>query len=496
MSFGRLSCLSFALALTAAAASAHAASVVDEAASALVKSAEPVTWIEGEQTGSAWKSVIQSPNYQTDRDMGAASVGMGLLSAYDVTGNSAYLHKAEDAGDFLIAAQIPADSGRWPDYFNPTGPAAYGFTSFDDGAAGIADFLWRLYEQSGNARYEGTALAAMNWLASKAEAPQGKVCPSVCFWHWQDPGGKEVFTGMGQGVAGIASAFDAFAGRRAKLDPVGSAHYEQYALAAANWLESQMVRVKLADGEAAAKMPEQPGSRVFDTGYRSGSAGDALLFYQLYRSTGRAQYRRDGDLLMAWVRSVAESDHACAGAKWPIQTEGYGAKLYATGIGEGAAGIGWVALQSYRLLIAREPQLAIKDLELARAAGDWLLSSCAAERKGVDPYWPENQGRHIVHTSLENGAAGVGIFLYDLYGATGSPSYRDGAEGALSWIQSNAFHGHGGSYWCEHVRDGQWHLCGEPSWYWGAAGILDAAARFSGWPLDIPGEQPGFDSQR
>jgi hypothetical protein len=35
--------------------------------------------------GWAWRSSIQAPHYQTDRDVGAASVGEGLLAAYAVT---------------------------------------------------------------------------------------------------------------------------------------------------------------------------------------------------------------------------------------------------------------------------------------------------------------------------------------------------------------------------------------------------------------------------
>lgn len=487
---------SLALSLVAAAGAANASSLVDQAARSLLAGAEPVTWIGGQETGSAWKSVIQSPNYQTDRDIGAASVGMGLLAAYDVTANTDYLKQASSAGDFLVASQVPAESGRWPDYYNPSGPADYASTSFNEGAAGIADFLWQLYERSGNPRYEEVSLAAMNWEISKAEAPTGKSCPPACYWHWQDPAGKQVFTGMGEGVAGIAWTFDAFAHRRARLDPVGSALYERYAEAAASWLEGQMVRVRLPSGEIAAKIPEQPGTDVFDTGYLSGSAGDAFLFYQLYRDTGRAQYRRDGNLLLAWVSAQAERDRTCAGAKWPTQTNGFGAKLYPTGAEDGAAGVGWVALQAYKLLIARDPQRAITDLELARSAGDWLLSSCAAHRDHAKLSWPEVEGRHLAHTGLDSGAAGIGIFLYDLYGATGSPAYHDGAQAAMSWIESAAFHEHGNAYWCEHNRDGQWQLCGDPSWNWGTAGILDMAARFEGWTPDIAAEQPGFDRGR
>lgn len=484
-----------ALALFAATA-ANAASLVENAAHSLLAGAVPVTWIDGRETGSAWKSVVRAPDFGTGRESGAAGTGMGLIAAYDATGNAAYLKSAEAAGDFLVAAQLPAASGRWPDSWNPDGPAGYGFTSFNNGAAGIADFLWRLYERTGNARYERVALSALDWEMSQAAAPNGKSCPAVCLWHWQDPATKQVYAGLGEGVAGIAWTFDAFASRRAGVDPVMSARYEQYAEAGAAWLESQMVHEKLASGQDAARLREEPGSDVFDTGFRSGAAGGAFVFYQLYVSTGRIQYRRDGDALLAWARAQARTDGTCGGLKWPIRTKGYGSNVFATGMDEGAAGIGWVALQAYNLLITRSPRLAIKDLEAARAAGDWLLSPCAMHTEGGRDYWAEEAGRHVVHTGLDTGAAGIGIFLYDLYRATGSPSYRDGAAGALKWIVSAAQHGHSDDRWCEHERNGQWSLCGDPSWQWGAAGIVSMAARLQGSPLDVPGGEPGLDRRR
>jgi hypothetical protein len=353
-----------------------------------------------------------------------------------------------------------------------------------------------LYERTGNARYQATALAAMDWIISKAQAPKGRSCPGVCTWDWQDPASEHVYTGMGEGVAGIAWALDAFAARRSKIDPVGAARFARYAQSAAAWLESQMVPVTLPGGEPAAKMPEEPGRQVYDTGFLSGSAGDAFLFYQLYLSTGRGQYRRDADLLFAWVRAQALTDQSCPGLKWPIQSHGLGSTLYATGVEEGNAGIGWVAIQAYKILVGREPALAVKDLQLARSAGDWLLSSCAGHQNNEKAYWPEDQGRQLVHTSLDNGAPGIGIFLYDLYGVTGAPTYRDGAADARRWIESVAFHDRHGAYWCEHIRSESWHLCGEPSWHWGEAGIVDFAARLQGWSLDIPGEEPGFDHGR
>src|SRR3954466_4168099 len=63
--------------------------------------------------GWAWRSSIQAPHYQTDRDVGAASIGEGLLAAYAVTHDARYRHAAVAAGDFLLGVAEPA-GGRRP----------------------------------------------------------------------------------------------------------------------------------------------------------------------------------------------------------------------------------------------------------------------------------------------------------------------------------------------------------------------------------------------
>jgi hypothetical protein len=484
-----------ALALLGCPVAAVAGSLINEAAHALVARAEPVTWIEGHRTGTAWKSPDGSSGYRTGRGSGAAGVGMALLGAYDTTDNAGYLNAASAAGDFLLSAQVPAVSGRWPAAYNPSGPADTAFTTFEDGAPGIADFLWQLYDRTGNARYATAALAGMDWEISNARAPQGQSCPPVCTWPQQDLSGGGTDNGLGRGIAGIAWAFDAFAERRAGVDPGRSARYAAYARAAAASLENQMVRTKLRDGEAAARIPEKAGAKVFAPGFESGSAGDAFLFYQLYLTTGRAQYRRDGDLLLAGVRADAVTDGSCAGLTWSVDS-GKGKGIRASGVERGNAGIGWVALQVYKLLITREPSLAIKDLELARAAGDWLLSPCAAQTRNGKIQWSTDSRGRQVSTALANGAAGIGVFLYDLYHATGSPSYSEGAAEARKWIASAAQRNRDDVHWCETLRGDAWQSCGEPSWNRGEAGIVDMAARLDGWSLDMPGSEPGFESRR
>jgi Lanthionine synthetase C-like protein len=479
--------LAFVCAVMASNALGQAEDLINAGAHSLATRATPVTWITGAANGYAWQSVIQEPNYQTDRDVGASSVGMGLLAAYDTTGNADYLQYARGAGDFLLAAQTPA--GRWPDYYNPKGPASYGFTSFDDGAPGIADFLWRLYERTADSKYKAAALKAMDWEVSVARGPAGKKCPAqACYWRWFDPPDSNIYTGMGEGVAGIAWTFDEFSRRLSGCDPVRSRRYSKYARAAAAYLESRMNKIRLQDGSMAAKMPEQPASTAFDTGFLSGSAGDAFVFYKLYASTQNPRYLEDANQLFAWVRSQALTSGSCPGVKWHIEESGD--NLVATGVEEGNAGIGWVAIQAAKILAPLDPALAATDLQLARGAGDWLLSSCAAFPEGGGTYWPEDEGRILIHTSLDNGAPGIAVFLYDLYLATGNRAYLSGSQNAETWVRFSKFTDTKGAYWCENRRNGKWHLCGEPSWHWGTAGIINMAARLSGWALDIPGEEP------
>lgn len=414
----------FALAMLASPAASG--SPADQAAQVLVVRAVPVTWIGGEHTGSAWKDPADQ-SWPTGRGNGAAGIGMALLAAYDATGNAAYLKEAGAAGDFLVAAQVPAGSGRWPIAYDPSGPAFAVSTSFEHGVPGIADFLWQLYERDGNARYARAALAGMDWEASQFLLLD------------------EHDNGLAHGLAGIAWAFNTFAERRAGVDSVRSARYSALAQIAAANLQSQMVRTKSPHGGTIARIPEREGGHVFAPGFDEGAAGDAFMFYQLYLATGRPQYRRDGDLLVAGLRADAVTEVSCAGVTWP-STSGANGIIRESGVERGNAGIGWVALQAYRLLIAREPALAIKDLELARAAGDWLLSPCARGKR-------------------DGKSAGVASFLNELYRATGSPSY---AEGALRARKVPAL---------AKIRD--------------EGGIFDEAARLEGWPLEAPAPDLG-----
>ena len=420
-------------------------------------------------TGWAWRSSIQRPHLQTDRDVGAASVGMGLIAAHDVTHNPAFIGAAQQAGDFLISAETPAGSGRWPDYVDPNGAARYGFTSFDDGSAGIADYLWRLYERTGDARYRTAALAGIRWVISQAHRADGVRCPAECRWSWYWPHTAEAYNGIGEGTAGIVWTLDAFARR------TGNAWFEEIALGGARYLERQM--------SPGGAIPETPYGHGYDTGYLSGQAGHAFLFLTLYRHTGNRRWLQDATRLLQWESQHAQPQ-AAGGVAWPIELGPGGSSLRATGVEEGNAGILWVYLQAY------ETTGTPAYLQMARRAAVWLLA--VARHQDGGQAWQEDAGRHLIHTSLDNGAPGIAITLFDLGRVTHDHRYTQAAIAAERWVAAVSRRDPKGIYWYENRHAGSWHIRADPSWHWGTAGIIDMAARLDGWRLDIPGEQPGF----
>ena len=206
--------------------------------------------------GWAWRSSIQAPHYQTDRDVGAASVGEGLLAAYAVTHDARYRRAAVSAGDFLLGVAEPADGGlRWPDWADPSGErSATHYTSFDDGAAGISDYLWRLFRVTREQRFRDGALAGMRWLVAQAE---GASCPETsCSWRWtDDPSWRVGYNGVGMGQAGVVLALDAFA------DRTGDRTFRAYARAGAARLRELTALGTLSAADAASTTrPSKPDS--------------------------------------------------------------------------------------------------------------------------------------------------------------------------------------------------------------------------------------------
>ena len=213
--------------------------------------------------GWAWRSVIQAPHYQTDRDVGAASIGEGLLAAYGVTHDSRYLSAAKAAGDFLLGIAEPESGGlRWPDWADPDGQrSTTHYTSYDDGAAGISDYLLQLSNVTGELRFRTAALGGMRWLVAQAVGPS---CPQIeCTWNWtDDPSDGVAYNGVGMGQAGIVLALDTFA------DATGDSTFREYARAGAARLRAltrdgrrPTAAGVRAPGRVRDRVPERLGRR-------------------------------------------------------------------------------------------------------------------------------------------------------------------------------------------------------------------------------------------
>jgi lantibiotic modifying enzyme len=439
------------------------------------------------QGGWAWKSVIQAPNLQTDRDVGTSSVIIGLLALYDTTHNSAYLSAAEQGGNWLLSV-AQSDSGglRWPDYSNQTDDVAdTHFTSFDDGTPGDADALWQLGQATGNQSYTNAAIQGMAWEMAQAQGVNGQNCPSqMCRWQWGDTE-PSYQVGMGEGMAGIAYTFDAFAQR------TGNQTYEQYAEATAAYIQSLMQ----SDGSVPETADPSPGTSAdgdttYDTGFLSGASGDAFMFMALYKHTGNNQYLANAQKILSWVTSVQIS--AQGGITWPISLDPDAGNdsHEATGIEEGNAGIGWVFIQAYKVTNNKGY------LTTAEQAANWLLNTALPSQGGYSWYEDANDTTTPIHTSLDNGAPGIGWFLHDMYLADGNVAYQTGALQAVNWLAATAQISNGAAYWYEnYTKNGSsttGNLYQEPSWHWGNSGIAGFLANMSGWSTDSPGEEPGL----
>ena len=247
--------------------------------------------------GWAWRSSIQAPHYQTDRDVGAASIGEGLLAAYAVTGDARYRRAAVSAGDFLLGVAEPAAGGlRWPDWADPNGErSATHFTSFDDGAAGISDYLWRLFRATRRAALPG-GRAGGHALAGRAG--RRRVMPAS---RRARGGGRTIRPGAS---ATTASAW----ARRA------SSSRSTRSPTAPAIRPSAPTRVPAPRGFGSSPRMARARCRAAredaapETGFLSGSAGAAYMFLERY-----ARDRDPADLatargLLRWVNDQAVAD--------------------------------------------------------------------------------------------------------------------------------------------------------------------------------------------
>jgi lantibiotic modifying enzyme len=453
---------------------------------------------EDNQGGWRFKSEIQSSHYQTDRDVGAASVGMGLLSlAEQYPHDNRWLDAATKTAIWLKAVSVEDGKGGrfWPDYADDDTSSEDVYTSFDDGALGIGDFFWRLYEKTNDPDHKAVALASVEWTLSQAE----KVA-SGFRWKWNvnhiDPSYQ---MGMGLGIVGIVHTLTTYYERTYQSDPAVAIKCRQYVEGAVDYIKSAQQALGNNSGDMRA-LPEtgvigKDGDTAMNAGYLSGAAGAAFMYLKLFQLIKDQSYLGEADKLFSWLDDadtgpLVDNGDGTIAWKLMLDKQSDDNPALATGMEEGAAGIGWVYLQAYELTGTT------RYLNSAKAAANWLLKVAIKDESG-GMSWHEDessqqdgsttQTNNIAHPNLNNGAAGIGMFLEDTYQVTKDPRYKAGAVGAMQWLSATAVKNDQNIYWKD--NDGGTPFMNDTSWHWGSGGIISFLLRMQGSHQDIPGEQ-------
>lgn len=455
-----------------------------------------------DEYGGGWRfrSAIQAPHFQTDRDVGASSVGMGFLVMADkYPEDPKWLKAAEETADWLIDVSSTDDQNNiyWADYVDDKHKSPDAYTSFDDGTIGIGDYFWRLYERTNEEKYKQIALSTLRWTFNQAENI-GQTEP-IYRWQWnaQDED-SEYQMGMGTGVVGIVHSLATYYERLHDTDPQMAARCKQFITGTLLYMNQTRETLGKNSGDSRA-LPETgvmgaDGDTNMNSGYLSGAAGAAFMYLRLYDVFGNKQYLAEANELFDWLEDdktgpmVRVSQDAIAW-KLAIDPQGDDNPALATGFEEGATGIGWTYLQAYKLTGEK------KYLTNAQQAANWLKTAAVRDIGGMT--WNEHESprsKVMYHANLNNGNAGIGMFLHELYEVTDNKKYEELAQQALNWIENSSLKDRKDAiYWLD--NDGEADYSNDPSWHWGKAGIIAFAADMSGGSLDMPGQQSALDKK-
>lgn len=463
--------------------------------------------------GWAYESQIQYPNEQVDRDVGDASVGMGLLDAYNANKTDlAALNGAKQIATWLMGKAVVTTNGMyWHDYYDEKSTSSDVYTSFDDGSIGIGDYFWRLYEVTGNPAYKQVAYQTLDWTFSQA-INIGKNGMTEYHWNWDvNPSDTPDYEdGMGEGVIGIIEALTTYYQRFNSAqysDPAMAAKVLKYLNGSLNYLKAAQVElgVELGNNTYARTVPEadpflsNDANTAMDSGYLWGAAGLAFMYLKLYQVFPHdTNYLTRAEAAFTWLEDskygpIVRYKDGSVSFKLSIDPQDKNDNSYATGIEEGNAGIGWVYLQAYEITHNTHY------LAMAESCAKWLLD-VAVKSKNGGLSWHEDMHptNTLIHTNLDNGTAGIGMFLEDLYKVTGSSKYKNAVNGALISIKSTAKYKSGNIYWTDNGGYANGNsgpsspYSDDPSWHWGNAGILSFVIRVNGGSWDIPGEESGL----
>ena len=139
-------------------------------------------------------------NATTDVNAGGAGIGLFLLQAARVLDDPGALEVAGDAGERLIElARVEPRGLSWA--MDPSFPRR--MPNFSHGTAGVAYFLARLHEETGDERFLAAARAGARYLLDVADTHQ-----DVCRIFHHEPEGEDLYyLGWCHGPVGTARLF-------------------------------------------------------------------------------------------------------------------------------------------------------------------------------------------------------------------------------------------------------------------------------------------------
>ena len=265
-------------------------------------------------------------NDSNDVISGSAGIGLFLLSM----GDSRSVELAKKAGDRLLEVGIPEKGGlEWR--ISPNYPRF--MPNFSHGTAGVAYFLARLHQATGDQRYLDGALAGARYLVAVADTSDGG-----CRIFHADPDGLDrYYLGWCHGPAGTARLFE-------RLYAItGDAQWQ-------DWFERCVASI-LRSG-----IPEKgPDGYWNNVGQCCGAAGIAqFLCYAM------VQVRKDNKTYLWWIPDdlahrlaadlLARGVRDDRGLRWPQAEHRVKPELIAaqTGYMQGAAGVGMFLLNLSR----------------------------------------------------------------------------------------------------------------------------------------------------
>jgi len=389
------------------------------------------TWIMSQAVPEAggYKWAFQSSHYlfyESNVQWGSAGFGKFFLALYEATGNSLYLDYAKGAANWVISKAIPDSGGyKWahPDDDIPS-PGWW----LSPTVSGIAEFLLRMHQTTGDSIYLDYAKGAARWLMAMAYWGE-----PGCFIPYNPPGryGTQAAHGISPGREAYTVTFLLHL-----YQETGDTAYLPYVEGTATWLMSGPDKVAESGGY------KWRHGRPYGSGYSiDGNGRIAAFFYEIYQALGKAEYLDYANKAMTWLLSQA----VVAGdkAKWP-DNQGSGSYPILPFAGSFFGGRGEEARVCDLLMVAYEVTSDTMYLEYAKKLANWVISPAVATPEGGGykfPYYEGSSYYDVFHN------ARVYNFLSWMYGVTGETSYSEYADGALTWIIYKAESADGGYKW-------------------------------------------------